>query len=165
MKLEDEVPGQDQKSNAPPRVRRTAGVTAFAVLSVLLFSGQTAPTTCKTGSIGPSTGEVVGVAVAAGAVIAVAILVPVEISKSHHILKGCVYAGPDGVSLQTSDAKNYILEGDPSTIKVGDMVKFHGSKVKKTKDSKGDQVFKVAEIKKDYGPCHVAAPPVPTTTP
>jgi hypothetical protein len=149
---------QDQKYDPPSRVKRTAGITAFAVLSVLLFSGQTAPTTCHE-NIGPSTGEVVGVAVAAGAVIAVAILVPVEVSKSHHILKGCVYAGPNGVSLQTSDAKNYILEGDPSAIKVGDMVKFHGVKVKKTKDSKGDQVFKIAEMKKDYGPCHVTAPP------
>lgn len=164
MKFTQENLPENQKSNTPPRSKRTAGVAAFAVLSVLLFSGQTAPTTCKSsGSIGPSTGEIVGVAVAAGAVIAVAILVPVEISRSHHILKGCVFAGLNGVSLQTSDAKTYILEGDPSAIKVGDMVKFHGLKVKKTKDRKGDQVFKVAEMKKDYGPCHVMAPPVPAT--
>jgi hypothetical protein len=34
-------------------------------------------------------------------------------------------------------------------------VKLHGSKVKKTKDTSGDQIFRVASMNKDYGPCKV----------
>ena len=97
------------------------------------------------------------------AVVTVAVVVVVEVNKSHHTLSGCVTSGPSGLLLQTSDAKTYALEGDAASIKVGDRIKFHGSKVKKTKDSAGDQVFKVEQIKKDYGPCPVgpAAPNAP----
>ena len=51
----------------------------------------------------------------------------------------------------TSDAKIYAIQGDPAVIKVGDRVKFHGARVRKAKDSKGNQIFKVDKFKKDYG--------------
>ena len=100
-----------------------------------------------------------GAAVGIGAVIAVAIIVPVEISHSHHILTGCIVTGANGLELRTSDAKTYSLEGDAAGIKVGDKVKIHGSKIKKTKDSTGPGVFKVENLNRDYGPCPVTTSP------
>ena len=149
--------------SAPPKPSaagiRPMGITAFAALTVLLCSGATSPTTCQSsgGSIGPSNGEVAGAAIGIGAVIAVAIIVPIEVTKSHHQLTGCVVTASNGLELQTSDAKTYSLEGDAASIKVGDRVKIHGSKIKKTKDSTGPQVFKVEMLKRDYGPCPAAA--------
>jgi hypothetical protein len=135
---------------------RRLGIAAFAGLTVLLCSGSTAPTECQ-GHIGPTTGEVVGVGVAVGAVIAVAIIVPVEMSRSHHIVTGCVMTSSNGLELQTSDGKTYELEGDAASIKVGDKVKVHGSKIKKTKDGSGAGVFRVEKLSRDYGACPVAA--------
>ncbi len=51
-----------------------------------------------------------------------------------------------------------MLEGDAASVKVGDRVKLHGSKVKKTKGTVGDQVFKVEKLNRDYGPCPAARP-------
>ncbi len=158
-----------QQNSSPSRMSmrfaapsRRLGITAFAGLTVLLCSGSTAPTQCQ-GSFGPSTGEVVGAAVGIGAVIAVAIIVPVEISRSHHIVTGCVMTGANGLELQTSEGKTYALEGDAASIKVGDKVKVHGSKIKKTKDSTGPGVFRVEKLNRDYGRCPVApAAPSPT---
>ena len=143
------------KRFAPPG--RRLGIAAFAGLAVLFCSGSTAPTQCQSGRIGPSNGEVVGVLVGVGAVIAVAIIVPVEISRSHHIVTGCVMTGANGLELQTSDGKTYALEGDAASIKVGDKVKVHGSKMKKTKDSAGPGVFRVEKLNRDYGPCPIAS--------
>lgn len=142
-------------SRPPRRIHRRVGITAFAVLTGILCSGWTSPTTCDTssGSIGPSKGEVIGAAVGIGATIA--IVTVVAVNHSHHTLKGCVIAGPNGPRLKTSDAKIYSIEGDAAGIKVGDKVKFHGSRVGKTKDSDGNQTFKVEKISKDYGPCTV----------
>jgi hypothetical protein len=61
-----------------------------------------------------------------------------------------------GLELQTSDGKTYALEGDAASIKVGDKVKIHGSKIKKTKDSTGPGVFRVEKLNRDYGPCPAA---------
>lgn len=137
------------------------GVAAFAGLAVLLCSGATAPAGCgpngSSGSIGPSNGEVVGAAVGIGAAIAVVVVVLVEVDHSHHSVSGCVTTGPNGLELQTSDSKSYALAGDAASVRVGDRVKLHGSKVRKTKDSSGDQVFRVASISRDYGPCNVSA--------
>jgi hypothetical protein len=153
-------PSATPKTSFPPN--RRFGIAAFAVLAVLLCSGATAPTGCPSGGqIGPSEGQVVGATVGIVAVIAVGVVVLVEVNHGHHTLSGCVVAGPDGLELVTSDSKRYQLEGDPASVKVGDRVKFHGSKVKKTKDSSGDRVFKVETIKKDYGPCTVS--PAPAT--
>jgi hypothetical protein len=51
--------------------------------------------------------------------------------------------------------KTYALAGVTENIKVGDLVRFHGSKVRKVKDSTGDQTFAVQKISKDFGPCTV----------
>lgn len=150
-------PSVPPKSSSPRNHR--LGIAAFAGLAVLLCSGATAPTGCPSGQIGPSDGEVVGAAVGIAAVIAVGVVVLVEVNHSHHTLSGCVVPGPNGLELVTSDSKRYQLEGDPSSVKAGDRVKFHGSKVKKTRDSSGDQVFKVETIKKNYGPCTVSPAP------
>jgi len=93
-----------------------------------------------------------------GAVVAVVVLVAVN--HSHHTLNGCVVSGPNGLHLQTGDSKSYLLDGDAASIKPRDRVKIHGSKIKKTKDSTGDQVFKVEKLSKDYGPCMAS----PTST-
>jgi hypothetical protein len=123
-----------------------------------LCSAASSPSGCGNNtntnlSIGPSKAEVVGAAVGIGAAIAVVTIVAVD--HSHHVLKGCVFTGPNGLRLQTSDSKLYVIEGDAASIKAGDRVKLHGSKVKKTKDTSGDQVFKVEKLSKDYGPCQV----------
>jgi len=144
-----------------PSRNRRLGVTAFVGLTVLLCSGATSPTGCQPSgsSIGPSTGEVVGAAIGAVAVVTVAVVVLVEVNHSHHTLKGCVSEGPNGLQLQTGDSKTYSLDGDAATVKAGDRVKLHGSRVKKTKDSKGDQIFKVEKLNKDFGPCRVTSAP------
>ncbi len=131
----------------------------------MLCTGATSPTGCTPpppGNIGPSNAEIAGAAIGIGAVIAVAIIVPVEISRSHHILTGCVVTSANGLELHTSDAKIYSLEGDAASIKVGDKVKIHGSKIKKTKDSAGPGVFNVEKLNRDYGPCPVASATVAT---
>ena len=145
-------------SRPSPIAVRRCGIAAFAGLAVLLCSGSTSPTGCQAilGNIGPSNGEVIGAAVGIGAVIAIAIIVPVEISHSHHTLTGCILTAPNGLQLRTSDAKIYTLEGDAASIKVGDRVKLHGSKAKKTKDVAGNDVFRVEKLNRDFGPCPVS---------
>jgi hypothetical protein len=137
------------------------GIAAFAALATLLCTGATSPSGCDTSNynanIGPSNGQVVGVAIGIGAVIAVAIIVPVEVHRSHHILTGCVVTSAAGLDLHTSDGKIYSLEGDAASIKVGDKVKLHGTKIKKAKNSTGPGVFKVEKLNRSYGPCAIAA--------
>jgi hypothetical protein len=88
-----------------------------------------------------------------GAAVVVTIVL---VNKAHHSVKGCVFAGKDGLDVQTQDnMKTYALAGVTENIKVGDLVQFHGSKVKKVKDSTGDQTFAVHKVGKDYGPCMV----------
>jgi uncharacterized protein DUF5818 len=128
----------------------------------MLCTGATSPSGCNTsssgiGNIGPSNAEVIGAAVGVGAVIAVAIIVPVEISRSHHILTGCVVNSAIGLDLRTSDGKTYSLEGEAASIKVGDKVKLHGTRIKKAKDSTGPGVFKVEKLNRSYGPCPVGS--------
>src|ERR1035437_6573577 len=148
-----------QNPSTPFFSNRRRGISALVALGALLCSGASSPTGCQqsSGSIGPSTGEVVGAAVGVGAVIAAVVLIGVN--HSHHTLKGCVLSGPNGLELQTSEPKTYALDGDAATIKPGDRVKLHGSRVKKTKDQSGSQVFKVEKLSKDYGPCKVSGAP------
>ncbi len=137
-------------------VRRN-GAIAFVCLTAYLLCGATAPETCQTQStnIGPSGGQVIGAAVGVVAVIAVGTVVLVEVHKSHHTVKGCVSTGPSGIEVTTVEdkPKTYMLDGETANVKVGDLVRVHGDKIKKTKDSTGDQVFRVQKINKDYGPC------------
>jgi hypothetical protein len=142
------------------------GIVSMAALSSFLLCGfQQSPTSCKSsGSIGPSTGEVVGIGVAIGAVIVVGTVVLVEVHKSHHTIKGCVSAGPNGLLVENdSDKKIYSLTGVPANVKVGDIVKVHGTKETKQRDSLGNREFVVANMSKDYGPCKV--PPTPAEVP
>jgi hypothetical protein len=138
----------------------------MAVLTAFLCCGATAPQGCQpSGHIGPSGAEVAGVGIAAGAAIAVVVLI--EVHHVHHTMKGCVFAGPNGLELQTQgDGKTYALAGDTAKIRAGDLVRFHGSKVKKAKDSTGDQTFSVEKISRDYGPCKSGPrPPANSTNP
>jgi hypothetical protein len=150
---------------ASAALRRRFGITAFGLLGVLLCTGASSSTGCQStnsGTIGPSKAEVGGAIAGVGVVIAVVVIVAVN--HDHHLLSGCVYSDGGGVKLRTSNSQTYAIEGDPSAIKVGDMIKFHGSKVKKTGDSSGNQVFRIDQIKKDYGPCHIT-PPTPAAAP
>jgi hypothetical protein len=152
--------------NPHASLNRRFGVAAIGALAVLLCSGaSTSPSASQSssGTIGASNGEVVGGAVGIVAGLTAIVVILVEINHSHHTLNGCVFAGPNGLELQTSDSKRYMLEGDAASIKVGDRVKLHGSKVKKAKDTVGDQVFKVEKLNRDYGPCSAAPPPSPST--
>jgi hypothetical protein len=142
------------------------GIICFVALSCFLLCGATSPTSCNSNqSIGPSDGEVVGAVVGVVAVIVVGTVVLVEVNKSHHNLKGCVTVGPDGLTLHTEgNSKIYALTGVPANVKVGDVIKVHGSKSKGQKDSAGDQDFAVEKMSRDYGPCQaLLAPPAGTS--
>ena len=132
------------------------GIVAFVGLSSILLCGATSPSGCTPSNeqIGPSKGEVIGIAVGIGAAIAVGTIVIVEVNKSHHTIRGCVTAGPDGIQVHNEgDQKVYALTGITANVKVGDIVKVKGNKNKKQKDTAGDEDFMVQKISKDYGPC------------
>jgi hypothetical protein len=144
-------------------MQRRKGILAFAALSSFLLCGATtSPTACNSKPIGPSTGEVVGIGVGVVGGIAVGTIVLVEVHKSHHTVKGCVTAGPDGLEVHNEgDQKVYALTGITANVKPGDIVKLNGDKEKHQKDSAGDVDFMIQKISRDYGPCKVAlaAPP------
>jgi hypothetical protein len=149
-------------------MQRRKGLVAFAALSAFLLCGATSPTTCNsTQRIGPSTAEVVGIGVAVVGGIAVGTIVLVEVHKSHHRIKGCVTAGPDGLEVHNDgDQKVYALTGITTGVKVGDIVKLNGNKEKHQKDSAGDEDFMIQKISRDYGPCQaLPAPPASNATP
>ena len=141
----------------PPAAARRIGTTVLLALTSLCLCAADGPTTCGTNqqSIGPSGGEVAGVIVGAAAIGAVLIGSVILIDHSHHTVKGCVLSGPNGLEVQTqNDKKTYALTGDTANIKVGDLVQFHGNKVKRVKHSTDDQTFAVQKISKDFGPCN-----------
>jgi len=143
-------------------MNRRTGIVCFVILGSLLTCGSTAPPGCATESIGPSKGEVVGAVVGIVAVVVVGTVVLVEVNKSHHTIKGCVTAGPNGLAVHTEgNGKVYALTGVTANVRVGDVIKVHGSKQKGQKDSVGDQDFAVEKISRDYGPCKadLASPP------
>jgi len=121
------------------------GLTSF------LFCGMTAPQQCNTSS---NNGHGTAIAVAVVAGIAVGTVVIIAVHSSHHNIKGCAYSDKDGLHIKDGDtAKNFVLTGATPNIKVGDIVKVHGSKVKQTKGEPGDQTFVVEKLSKDYGVC------------
>jgi hypothetical protein len=136
---------------ASSRASRRQRITALAVFAALVCSGATSCTKTQVG---------LSAAAIAAVVVGTTVGVTFAVQNSHHTLQGCVFSDANGLKLRTSDAKVYTLEGETATIKVGDRFKFHGSKLKKTKDSTGNQVFVVEKLTKDYGPC-----PVNLTTP
>jgi hypothetical protein len=148
MKIAQPPSDRSATPEASSRASRRQRITAFAVFAALVCSGATS---CTRTQVGLSTAAIAAVLV----VTTVAVTKAAE--NSHHTLQGCVFSDANGLKLRTSDAKVYTLEGEVTTIKVGDRVKFHGSKLKKTKDSTGDLVFVVEKLNKDYGPCPVNA--------
>lgn len=132
--------------------------TLTVTLSLLICCGATSGS-CNTSddTIGPSTGQVVGVAVGAAAVIAAAIIIPVEISKSHHTLKGCIFSTPAGLELRTADNKTYALSGTTANLSPGSTVRVHGDRQKHNKNATGDQLFVVQKMQKNFGPCQALA--------
>jgi hypothetical protein len=135
--------------------RRQAGIVSLAAVSIFLLCGDTAPASCNQTQIGPSKGEVIGVGVAAVAVVVIGTVTLVHVHNSHHTIKGCVVAGPNGVQIRSDNGgKTYTLAGS-TNVKVGDLVKVHGDKVKKVKGSTDDETFTVEKLNKDYGPCKV----------
>jgi hypothetical protein len=130
------------------RAGRRQRIGAFAMLAALACSGATSCT---------KTQEGLSIAASAAVVAGVTVGITLAVQSSHHTLQGCAFTGPNGPELRTADARVFTLEGAPEAIKVGDRLKLHGSKLKKTKDSTGNQVFVVERLKKDYGPCPAAA--------
>jgi hypothetical protein len=108
-----------------------------------------------TGSIGPSTGEIVGALVgiaAVGAGIGIGIYFAV---KHNHTVTGCAVSTAGGMTLTTeSDKHTYSLTGDVAGIKAGNRVRVSGKKAK-DKSSGGSQFF-VEKVSKDFGACSVA---------
>jgi hypothetical protein len=114
----------------------------------------------KNFSFGPSVGQITAAAIGIGAAVAVTTVVLIEVHRSHHTVKGCVSSGQNGLQVQTQDdMKTYALAGNTANIKVGDLVRFHGTKAKKVKGSAGDRTFTVEKISKDYGPCKLISGP------
>jgi len=140
-------------------LRRT-GILSILALTSFLLCGATDPNGCQSSStahIGPTGGQIAAVAAIVGGVV-IGTVILVEVNKSHHNVKGCVLAGPNGIEVQTlgDNPTTYTLAGDASKVRVGDLVRLHGSKSKVAKGDTGDRTFKVEKISKDYGPCKVS---------
>jgi hypothetical protein len=144
----------DRSASMMPLWKRPGGIASFAAFAVLLCSGFNSPTGCDQQNTSPMkpNGAELGVALAAvgGTVAAVTLI---EMQHNKHTIKGCVISTDTGLELRTSGLNTYRLDGELISIRVGDKVKLHGSKLKKAKGSDGDQVFKVEALKKHYGPC------------
>jgi hypothetical protein len=126
---------------------RRLRMTALIVLASLACSGTTS---CSPGEVVVSTTAIAAVLVGTTAD-------TIAVESQRHTIKGCVFSDAEGLKLRTSDSKIYSLEGDVAALKVGDRVKFHGSKVKKAKgNDTGREVFVVEKLGKDYGQCPVA---------
>jgi hypothetical protein len=137
--------------------------TAVTLALMLLICGGATSGSCNTSNerIGPSEGEVVGVAVAAVAVVAVTAVVLVEVSHSHHTLKGCVFSGSNGLELRTDDNKTYALSGTTADVAAGNTVRLHGDRKKLPKGTTADPEFVIQKMQKNYGPCQALAPNKP----
>jgi hypothetical protein len=144
-------------------MRHAKGIVASIALSALLLSGAYSR---SQGNNIPGTsitlGQAIGIVVGSGA--AIAIVTVVLVHNAHPTLKGCVTAGPGGMLVHNQgDDKTYALTGTTADIKAGDLVKVQGKKVKKQKDSAGNQDFTVLRLIKNYGACK--APQAPAGTP
>ena len=150
-------PPSDPSATPEPssRASRRQRITAFAAFVALACSGATSCT---------KTQESLSVAAIVAVLVGTTVGITFAVQNSHHTLQGCVFSDANGLKLRTGDAQVYTLEGETATIKVGDRFKFHGSKLKKTKDSTGDHVFVVERLKRDYGPCPVNAATAVTPT-
>jgi len=152
-------------------MQRRKGIAAFAALSSLLLSGASSPSGCNNSSnnipgTSITTGQATAIVVGSGAAIAVGTIVLVEVHKSHHTVKGCVTAGPDGLLVHNQgNQKVYSLTGLTADVKVGDIVKLNGNREKNQKDAAGDEDFMIRKISRDYGPCKAELAAVPAAAP
>jgi hypothetical protein len=139
---------------------RRRGIICLAALGPALLCGGDALSGCANKTdfqIGPSRTEVYGAAIGIAAVLVVGTVVLVEVHKSHHTIKGCVTNGPDGLEVTNQgDERVYALTGTTASVKVGDIVRVHGSKEKFKKGSTVSREFAVEKINRDYGPCNAA---------
>jgi hypothetical protein len=143
------------------RTRKLSAIAAVCVLfvptdrPVLAQKHETQPPQLFTGSIGPSTGEIVGAAVgiaAVGAGIGIGIYFAV---KHNHSVTGCAASTAGGMTLTTeSDKRTYSLTGDVAGIKPGNRVRVSGKKAKEK--SSATPQFLVEKVSKDFGACSVA---------
>ncbi len=148
-------------------MHRRSGFVSLAAAGSLLLCAANSTSGCNSssGHIGPGTGEVVGAGVGIAAAVVVGAVVLVEVNKSHHTIKGCVTAGPDGLEVQNQkDDRIYALTGVTANVKPGDIIQVHGSKEKGGKDSAGNQDFRVEEMSRDYGPCKAISAATPAGT-
>ncbi len=151
-------------------MQRRKGFVALAAFGSFLLSGASSPNGCTPSSSGSNnnipgtsitTGQATAIVVGSAAAITVGTIVLVEVHKSHHRIKGCVTAGPDGLQVHNEgDLKVYALTGVTADVKVGDIVKLNGNKEKNQKDAAGDEDFMIQKMSRDYGPCKavLAAP-------
>jgi hypothetical protein len=130
-------------------------LVAPAGVPVLALKQETQPPQLFTGSIGPSTGEIVGALVgiaAVGAGIGIGIYFVV---KHNHSVTGCARSTADGLTLTTEpDEHTYSLIGEVAGIKPGNRVRVSGKKGKEK--SSGTPQFLVEKVSKDFGACSVA---------
>jgi hypothetical protein len=141
-------------------ITRTGLVSTVGLSALLWFQSTTNTMQCNTQPQKPivSTGEIVGVFAAVGAVV-VGTVVLVHVHDVHTTIKGCVYAGPDGLSVvNEQNQKTYMLSGVTANAKVGDRIKARGKREKKIKGGP-DDVFEISKMSKDYGACKVPAVP------
>jgi hypothetical protein len=138
---------------------RKFGLIAMAALAPFFLCGATSPTGCQP-QPKPSNDGIYATAAAVAGGIVVGAVILVEVNKSHHTVKGCVTAGPNGLLVRNeTDNENYALVGVTANTQVGDRVRLHGSKDKKTKGSTGDRTFVVEKMTRDYGPCTLGMRP------
>jgi hypothetical protein len=138
----------------PSTITRRSGMKAL-IIAGLILSGASSPVLGQGSSSGnlDFTGYKIGIAI--GAVAIAAVVVAVVVNHNHHFMSGCVLSSSNGLELQTGDSKTVALQGESKGITAGDRIKVHGSKVKKARGATGPDFFKVDQLKKDYGPCHV----------
>ena len=159
MTIDREILRPSHSDSRPsPARRRTEKMVAIALAS-LVCCVSVGSTGCTNGlnnknfSFGPSGGQITAAAIGVGAVV-VATVVIIEVHHSHHTLKGCVFSDQNGLQAQSQgDMKTYALAGETASIKVGELIRFHGTKVKQVKGSAGNQTFTVEKVSRDYGPC------------
>jgi hypothetical protein len=131
-------------------------ITALAGLVALVCSGATSCTRTQVALSATAIGVVVA---------GTAVGVSYAVKHHNHTLQGCTFSDAGGVKLRTSGAKVYTLKGDSASLRAGDSVSLHGSKLKKAKGDSGDQVFEVQKLNKDNGPCSTSVAAYPARTP
>jgi hypothetical protein len=132
-------------------VHRRKGIACLAALGPIIVCTGISITGC-------TRGQEVGTVVGAAAIVAATTVIIIEVNNAHHTLKGCVTGGAGGYELATlGDGKVYALSGATGDLKVGDILKVHGTKHRAGKDASRPRDFAVEKINHDYGPCSATA--------